>query len=132
MLPLNYVQSVLLFKRNFYRVIERRTRKADLLEKLIVFLTPRRLGAKPPEGAGLSRNSALPLTSFVFIITAVAAFVDTWRTTRQSANVKSASHAPARAQPSALASDGHGATFVPNTHAEVAPAHTADAVCTAE
>lgn len=48
----------------------------DLLEKLIVFLTPRRLGAKPPEGAGLSRNSALPLTSFVFIITAVAAFVD--------------------------------------------------------
>jgi hypothetical protein len=34
-LPLNHVQSVLLFKRNFYRVIERRTRKADLLEKLI-------------------------------------------------------------------------------------------------
>jgi len=34
-LPLNYVQSVLLFKRNFYRVIARRTRKADLLEKLI-------------------------------------------------------------------------------------------------
>ena len=34
-LPLNYVQSVLLFKRNFYRVIERRTHKADLLEKLI-------------------------------------------------------------------------------------------------
>ena len=34
-LPLNYVQSVLLFKRNFYRVMERRTRKADLLEKLI-------------------------------------------------------------------------------------------------
>ena len=34
-LPLNYVQSVLLFKRNFYRVIARRTHKADLLEKLI-------------------------------------------------------------------------------------------------
>ena len=34
-LPLNYVQSVLLFKRNFYNVIARRTRKADLLEKLI-------------------------------------------------------------------------------------------------
>ena len=35
MLPLNYVQSVLLFKRNFYNVIARRTRKKDLLEKLI-------------------------------------------------------------------------------------------------
>jgi len=34
-LPLNYVQSVLLFKRNFQRVIARRTHKADLLDKMI-------------------------------------------------------------------------------------------------
>ena len=44
----------------------------NLLEKLIVFFTPRRLGARPREGAGLARNSALPLTTFVFLITLVA------------------------------------------------------------
>jgi len=34
-LPLNYLQSVLLFKRNFQKVMAARTRKADLLDRLI-------------------------------------------------------------------------------------------------
>ena len=45
----------------------------DHLEKLVVFLTPRRLGERPKEGAGLARNSAMPLTIFVFLLTSSAA-----------------------------------------------------------
>ena len=48
----------------------------DLLEKLVVFLTPRRLGDKPKEGAGLSRNSAMPLAIFAFLLTAAASFTE--------------------------------------------------------
>lgn len=48
----------------------------DLLEKLIVFLTPRRAGERPKEGAGLARNSILPLTFFTFALTAMASFTD--------------------------------------------------------
>ena len=48
----------------------------DLLEKLVVFLTPRRLGERPKEGAGLSRNSAMPLAIFAFLLTSVASFTE--------------------------------------------------------
>ena len=41
----------------------------DLLEKLIVFLTPRKLGEQPKEGAGLARSSAMPLIVFAFLLT---------------------------------------------------------------
>ena len=48
----------------------------DLLEKLIVFLTPRRFGERPKEGAGLARNSILPLTVFTLLLTGLAGFTE--------------------------------------------------------
>ena len=48
----------------------------ELLDKLIVFLTPLKLGSRAGEGAGLARNSILPLTVFTLCITAIAAFTE--------------------------------------------------------
>ena len=61
---------------DFQSPSEQRPLTVGLLETLTVFLAPRRLGHSKSEGAGLARNSALPLTLFIFIVTAAACFVD--------------------------------------------------------
>ena len=61
---------------DFQSPSEQRPLTVGLLETLTVFLAPRRLGQSKSEGAGLARNSALPLTLFIFVCTAVACFVD--------------------------------------------------------
>lgn len=48
----------------------------DLLEKLVVFLTPRRLGERPKEGAGLARNSMFPLALFALLLTSAACWTE--------------------------------------------------------
>ena len=61
---------------DFQSPSEQRPLTVGLLETLTVFLAPRRLGQSKSEAAGLARNSALPLTLFIFVCTAVACFVD--------------------------------------------------------